>query len=188
MRILDEGGEALPLGLHVESYNGQQTVVLDATWGEPSKYYPAALRLLLDRLRRIDAVLKSAMVDSEEARKKVPEDEGRRLRLRGGREYPLALREEDPEQLRLGVQAAELPIAQEPDVIGGNRTRRIRLTVAPGTQPFPADLEGYLAEGAETSPEVQAALDASATAAGKRPRGQDSRSRPRPGGPSRHAR
>ena len=114
-------------------------------------------------------MISDASVDSRVSRE-LPNHADRRLILRNGRDYPIALRSvADLDELRLAIGAAQEHVAQRPGAKGGNRNKRIRLILVPGVDPLPSDLEGFLSGGATQAPEIEDTLNASAIAAGKRP-------------------
>lgn len=171
MKIVDEAGVSLVSTFWVEPFEGGTSVVLNSASGKDSTHYPQALRLLLERLAAVDAVVTDAFVDSRHTRALGLTRDQRRLHLRGGRTYPLRLvAEAEIEELRKTMGAAQEPIGQAPGTKGGNRNKRVRMLVEPAAAPLPVDLEGYLSGGKATPVEIEDALNASAVAAGKRPR------------------
>ena len=173
MKIIGEDGAPLVTPFHVEQFEGVTSVVVGSAGGKASTHYPHALRVLLARLAAVDARVTDAFVDSRDTRLRDLSREDTRLDLRGDRPYPLRLAaESDIDELRRAFGAAQEPIGQAVGAKGGNRNKRIRLLVEPASDPFPIDLEGYLSGGTTTPPEIEDALNASAVAAGKRPRRQ----------------
>jgi len=171
MKISHEDGVPLVSSFQVEPFEGVTSVVLDSAGGKAARDYPVALRLLLARLAAVDACVLDAFVDSRHTRALGLQRDAVRLDLRGNRPLPLRLAAEtDVDDLRRAFGAAQEPIGQPDGAKGGNRNKRIRLLVEPASDPFPADLEGYLAGGTTTPAEIEDALNASAVAAGKRPR------------------
>ena len=95
--------------------------------------YNQALKLLLQRLGELNAVLADALIDSRLVRDMGLPDADRRLI-----ETPIRLiLEPDMEALRRRMGTAQAKIAQAPDATkGGNATKRIRLRLqVPGYQP-----------------------------------------------------
>lgn len=173
MKIVDEHGAPLVSSFQVEPFEGTTSVVLDSAGGKAARDYPVALRLLLARLAAVDARVLDAFVDSRHTRALGLSRDEARLILRGSRPYPVRLAAEpDVEEVRTAFGAAQEPIGQPTGAKGGNRNKRIRLLVEPGSDPFPADLEGFLSGGVTTPAEIEDAHNASAVAAGKRPRRQ----------------
>jgi hypothetical protein len=173
MKIVGDDGTPLVTSFWVEPFEGATSVVLNSASGKDSTHYPHALRLLLTRLAAVDARVIDAFVDSRYTRSLDLSRDAVRLDLRGPRPFPLRLAAEpDIDDLRRAFGAAQEPIGQPVGAKGGNRNKRIRLLVEPAGDPFPIDLEGYLSGGKTTPAEIEDALNASAVAAGKRPRRQ----------------
>jgi Domain of unknown function (DUF3883) len=168
MHIVDDRRGILHSTFSVELFAGEQTVVLDAAWGAASRDYPTALRVLLERLQSLGAVITDAIVDSRVTRA-LPSHAERRLVLRNGREYPIRLTAvDDLDELRLAMGAAQEHVGQRPGAKGGNRNKRLRVMIALEDNIEAADLEGLLSGGHALAPEVEDALNASTIGAGKR--------------------
>jgi hypothetical protein len=94
--------------------------------------YIPGLELLLERLQHLDATIDDIVVDSDQVhRLELPRDQ-RRLGLRDGRRYPLALAAE-PEihELRLAISAAQRPIGRRSGAVRvGGTTPSIRLYIS----------------------------------------------------------
>ncbi len=133
INMLREDGVPLVPGVRVEHTDDGLTVVLDSAGGAASGDYPVALLLLLEVLAGEGAVITDAFVDSAEVREKQLPREEVRLKLRGGRSYPLTVANEtDLEGLRLAFGAAQEPVGRTGDS-GGNRNKRIRFALATDT-------------------------------------------------------
>lgn len=153
MHLRDERGVALRTKFFVENDHGTSTIVLESAGGAEARDYREVLELLLQRLATAGAVLTDGVVDSRVAQA-LP-DADRRLILRHGRRYPINLRTVDIDELRKAIGAAQEHVGQRPGATAGNRTKRIRLMIAPGLSPLPENLEHYLSTGRrEPSPHV----------------------------------
>lgn len=132
---------------HVEPVaGGRAAILLTAAWGEDARAYRETLTHILRRLRRLDMVIVDAMVDSAPARR-LPRRR-RRLMLRNGRTYPLALRgERDLDDLRRAMSRAQADVKVTPGTKGGNPTRRLRLVISGRAAPLPPDLLPQLVAG-----------------------------------------
>jgi len=126
MRPATDDGVPLDAEFHVENLDGTSTVVLESRSGQTrNPDYHRALLLLLTRLRAMDARIRLAIVDSTVSRRHPFEDRVMQIR---GRPYPINLsREADIEALRIALEAAQEPVAQQPGAKGGNRHKRMRL-------------------------------------------------------------
>jgi hypothetical protein len=148
----------------VEPTEPWPSVVLESRSGSGRNpdYHPA-LSTILARLRALGAVIEDAIVDSTVSRRVAYEE--RRLLLRN-RPYPIELaREDDVEDLRRAIEAAQVPVAQREGATGGNRHKRIRVFVS-GVEEHADDLETWLAAGGGAS---DAVLVAAAAIAGRPP-------------------
>jgi hypothetical protein len=173
MKIVDDDGAPLITEFSVEPFTGATSVVIASASGGESRHYAIAWRLLLTRLARLEAIVTDAFVDSRHTRGLGLSRDDVRLVLRGPRPYPLHLATEpDLDELRRAFGAAQEHIGQQATAKGGNRNKRIRLLIAPGAGPFPADLAGYLSGGDATPPEIEDVLNASEAAAGRIPHRQ----------------
>jgi hypothetical protein len=140
----DDDGKRLDAEYTVEADNDWVALVLRSASGASSSrqarntQYRPALELLLTRLKRLDAVLEDALVDSTHTnRLGLPEDE---RRLTDG---PLRLSEQpDMTELRKRLTNRQARIGQRPDAHrDGNTTKRIRLRLTvPGFAPSEASL------------------------------------------------
>jgi hypothetical protein len=146
----------LDADFNVEAIDGQVTLVLESRSGSVRNAdYHGALRTLLTRLANLDASITNAIVDSTVSRR-LPFEQ-RQLRLRD-RPYPVRLRaENDIDDLRRAIGAAQEPVAQRPGARGGNRHKRIRLYL--DVEAAPAELAIRLASGRAASRQVQEAVD-----------------------------
>ena len=89
--------------------------------------YNAGLDVLLARLAGRKAIITDAVVDSRDTRNLSPEE--RRLELASG--YPLRIAAHDPVELRLELSRTQRSVGRRPEAKGaGNRTRRLRLSLA----------------------------------------------------------
>jgi hypothetical protein len=126
----------------VENDAGQLALVLESAGGasgsRPARNpdYRRTLDVLLGRLRRLEAVLTSAFVDSAETRRRgIPEADRSLL------EAPVHLADV-PDVGLLGRQltARQRTINQAPESRGGNTSKRMRLRlIVPGFNPYDAD-------------------------------------------------
>jgi Protein NO VEIN, C-terminal len=126
MKPIVKPGVALDAEFCIESSERGATLVLESRFGQArNPDYNPALALLLSRLRNLHACITDAIVDSTVSRALAFEE--RRLHLRD-RSYPLRLDvEDDIENLRIAICAAQESVAQRPGARGGNRHKRIRL-------------------------------------------------------------
>jgi hypothetical protein len=132
---------------HVERLRGgRAAIILTAAWGMDAAVYRQTLLHLVERLKRLDAVIVDATVDSAPARQLPPNR--RRLALRGNRTYPLALRDErDLDDLRRAIGRAQAEVKVVPGTKGGNPTRRLRLVISGRDGVLPHDLLPQLVGG-----------------------------------------
>jgi hypothetical protein len=130
--IRDDRGEALAahVGFRVEA--NAIAIYLESRGGSPAKSnyrnpdYNVALWYLLNRLAAANTTLIDASVESRETVALAPDD--KTLVIDTG--FPVALREVDPEELRLQLQRAQRPIGRRSGGgSGGNNSKRIRLLV-----------------------------------------------------------
>lgn len=167
MRPIGLDGRPLRAEFRVDRTEPWPSVVLESRSGSARNpdYHPA-LSAILTRLRALGAVLEDGIVDSTVSRR-IPYA-ARRLTIRQ-RPYPVSLaREDDIEDLRRAIEAAQAPVAQRERAKGGNRHKRIRLFVS-AVDEHADDLETWLAAGGGAS---DAVLAATAAIQGTRPRGQ----------------
>jgi hypothetical protein len=148
MRPASEDGVSLEAEFRVEDLGGTSTVVLESRSGRTrNPDYHLALSVLLTRLRAMDARILLAIVDSTVSRRHPFEERVMQVRERP---YPIVLsRESDIEALRIALESAQGPVAQEPGAKGGNRHKRIRLYLD-GVDAD--DLEGRLGGVPESGP------------------------------------
>lgn len=133
MLLTDETGHQLAAQFHLGDLpeNGVFSIILDSAGGARpgqdqarNKDYALVLRLLLERLASIDAVLDDCFVESARTRD-LPEDE-RRIQPSPW-DYPVRLRTvEDFERLRLALTRPQGHIGSTSEA-GGNERKRIRL-------------------------------------------------------------
>src|ERR1051326_3908765 len=133
MKVVEEDGQTRIAEFNVETIDESLTLVLESAGGATksgnarNQDYVAALRLILERLRDLGAEILDAVVDSRVTRD-IP-IANRRLHLRG-RGYPVVLTDErNLEDLRLAITTAEGRIGQGEGVQGGDKRKRIRLTL-----------------------------------------------------------
>lgn len=154
MSAEDDDGERLDAEYMVERDGNRVALVLGSASGASNSraarnsQYRSALELLLTRLKRLDAVLEEALVDSAHTQRLgLPEDE---RRLTDG---PLRLAEHaDMAELRKRLTNRQAQIGQRSDARrDGNTTKRIRLRLTvPGIAPNEASvLEALLASAIE---------------------------------------
>jgi hypothetical protein len=132
VQLVDDGGRGLEAEYAIEPDGSYLALVMDSRSGPSGSRrsrnpdYNQALRVLLERLARLDAVLVDALVDSRRTREWGLPESDRRL-------IPAPIRlatVTDMEELRRGMGTVQAKIAQAPDATkGGNSTKRIRLRV-----------------------------------------------------------
>jgi len=157
----DDDGQRLDAEYVVEPDGSRVALVLGSASGASSSrparnaQYRPALELLLTRLRRLNAVLEDALVDSAHTQRLgLPEDE---RRLTDG---PLRLSEQpDMTELRKRLTNRQAQIGQRSDARrDGNTTKRIRLRLTvPGYGPSEASLLETLLASAVDRFEYQSA-------------------------------
>ena len=155
VQVLDDDGRILDAEYAVEPDGSHLALIMESRSGTSGSRpprnpdYNQALRLLLQRLGELNAVLADALVDSRLVRDLGLPDADRRLI-----ETPIRLAlEPDMEALRRRMGTAQAKIAQAPDATkGGNATKRIRLRLlVPGYEPRDAQrLAAALAAPAST--------------------------------------
>lgn len=158
-------GVVLDAEFCVEASERGPTLVLESRFGKVrNPDYNPALRLLLSRLRNLNASITDAIVDSTISRTLALEE--RRLLVRG-RDYPLRLKAEaDIEDLRIAICAAQERVAQRPGARGGNRHKRIRLFLEAVEE---EGLEALLASGSlRSDPQVEEAEEVIEMVSGSR--------------------
>lgn len=161
MRATDDNGAELNARYIVEPDGDHLALVLDSAGGKvrdsphPRNHqYATALLLLLGRLRDLQAVIVSAVVDSEKVRHLEPS-----LRSLISAPVDLASRT-DLEELRLELTSAQGRVGQDPTAPkSGNNSKKIRLLLqVPGYRPQDAGrLEADLAVPARAT--APAAVD-----------------------------
>lgn len=126
--VRDKAGNRLDARFFLELVGEQLTLVMKSRGGTRgtsqalNTQYKAGLVMLLHRLSKHGARLLDALVDSQNMRKRPPEE--RRIPLDGAA-YPLAITDADDLASRLGSGMASV---RPPDAKGaGNPTKRIRL-------------------------------------------------------------
>jgi 5-methylcytosine-specific restriction protein A len=139
VQVVDDDGQTLDAEYAVETDGSHLALIMESRSGmsgaRPPRNpdYNQALKLLLQRLGQLSAVLADALVDSRHVRDLGLPDADRRLI-----QAPIRLAlEPDMEAVRRRMGTAQAKIAQAPDATkGGNATKRIRLRLqVPGYQP-----------------------------------------------------
>lgn len=138
MRLFNADGSKLNADFFVEPDGDGLAVILESFSGgdrsRPARNpdYRKVLRLLIDRLRRLDATLTEALIDSRDTQRAGTPEAKRRLI-----EAPIPLASEvDPSRVYTLLTRSQRRVALSPQATGpGNGTRRIRLRLAvPGFQ------------------------------------------------------
>lgn len=127
-----DDGEELDAHFALERSEVGYALTYGARWGGRgaasvgNSQYGLGLRLLLSRIATLGGILLEVRLDSSRV-KDLPDDM-RVLDL--GTPYPIAVREHDPEELRLRIGRAQAGIGRAPGARGsGNSTRRIQLQI-----------------------------------------------------------
>jgi hypothetical protein len=152
MRVTEAGIE-LDAEFEVEEIDGLPTFTMHshsgASGGRPRRnpQYGDALRVILERLADIGAVITDALVASSDALRNYPEPDDRRLER--GVTFPIQVKLHDPNQLRTSLTEAMRATARDPSLgPGGNNRRRVTFYLnVPGKPPM-RELAAYLASGA----------------------------------------
>src|SRR5262245_7882759 len=143
MRPFDDLGNVLNATYSIETDGTLLMLIMESRSGGPAGHpgrnpdYNPALRVLLERLGRLDATMLDALVDSHNTQRLGIPEEQRTIIQR-----PIRLAEEpDMEALRKRMGGEQAKIAQDPTATkGGNSTKRIRLVLSvPGYGPAQAD-------------------------------------------------
>ena len=150
-KVRDEGGHPLDATFSTGLDDGQLAIWLESRGGakgginERHLDYGRALRLILQRLAALDAVLLDAVVDSSRSGEMGHAEKV----LDPGAPLPVALRSLDPETARLSLQRSQRSVGHRALGTGsGNNTRRIKLLVhVPSMDLNPTALEDDLACG-----------------------------------------
>jgi hypothetical protein len=114
MRLRDDDGVELKAEYHVEKVDRRLTLVLESAGGRKgsgrNEDYVPVLRVLLERLRRLDGAITDGAVDSRETQH-LPRDQ--RQLILADREYPVRLVDEsNVEDLRLALTRSQRRVGQ----------------------------------------------------------------------------
>ena len=151
MRAIDLNGRLVDAEFSVAVIDREVTVLLESRGGRGrNPEYNRLLLLLLIRLADIGASIIDLTVESAQV---TDLDETEKRLLIPGRPYPIMLRpDHDLEALRHAIGRAQEPVGQVKGAKGGNRTKRLRIAIAPDARlPTQSHWGRHLAEGdAET--------------------------------------
>ncbi len=149
VRVRRADGATLDASFRIERVGDVATVVVESRGGtrgsadERNTDYAEGLELILQRLGAADIRVGDILVESREVQS-LPAPE-RRVVL-PGRPYPIEI--DDASSLRNLISAAQAKVGRMPGAKGaGNRTRRLRLFLAPGSSLSPSELARLLEAG-----------------------------------------
>jgi hypothetical protein len=129
--ICDSDGNDLDARFFVERRSEQLTVIIKSSGGGPTtlnRDYDEALRLIIERLGTVDALLLHVEVDSKDTAGLSAE--ARTIAIEGY-QAPLLLSGVDSHELRRMIGAGAAKTARAPNATGGgNRRKRLRLFLA----------------------------------------------------------
>lgn len=136
LRILDETGEPLSASFEVTVDRSRLTCIMHSAGGksraapfERNRDYAEALRVILQRLGAMDAVMTDLLLDSDQVRDRFSEDD---RRIEFGYNLPLTLRRvDDFDRLRKAITRAQASMFRaEGAKSSGNGRKRIKMTIS----------------------------------------------------------